>query len=301
MDRDLPELSKDIYLKIAADTDDDRTILNMLSVNKKYNNEELFRYIMYRRYPLLAEKKVRQQEQIRQHYPMIEKPGETWKQLYVRTIHALAYLKEKYDIPYVPHPDFNPFTFGLGSNNKFYLTTIALNLAAEIGNKQLVEFFAQRLRNMEHVLGQWREEGLLYAARGGHIDLVTYFMNLGATDTEFALITAAKGGHLDLLKYLIKYLDERGTPPGLDQAMLAAVETGRKDIVEFLISKGVRNNATGLLYAVMRGHKELVEFFVEQGVTDAAFERALNTAESISARTGKVDILNYLVAFSATR
>ena len=50
------ELNKDTYLYLAQFADD-RTILNMLSVNKKFNDPEFFRQVMTRKYTLLIKYK----------------------------------------------------------------------------------------------------------------------------------------------------------------------------------------------------------------------------------------------------
>ena len=60
------ELNKDTYLYLTRFADD-RTILNMLSVNKKFNDDKFFEEVMRRKYPLLIGFKSDRQ---------------TWKQFY---------------------------------------------------------------------------------------------------------------------------------------------------------------------------------------------------------------------------
>ena len=82
-------LSKDIYeylLNFVEDTD----VINMLSVNKKFCNEELFERVMRKRYPLLIR---------------FKKNG--WRKFYIIMNFYIEKLKEK-DIPYIPLLDFNP-------------------------------------------------------------------------------------------------------------------------------------------------------------------------------------------------
>ena len=83
-------LPKDIYLYL-SDFADDRTILNMLSVNKEFYTEHYFERLLQRRYPLLIKYKTNE---------------ETWKRFYIRVIHNLSLLQEKFDFPYIPNPDF---------------------------------------------------------------------------------------------------------------------------------------------------------------------------------------------------
>ena len=66
---------------------DDRTIIDMLSVNKKFNGEVYFRRILRRKYPLLLN---------------FQKRGETDKRLFIRMTYYIANLG---DIPYIPFRD----------------------------------------------------------------------------------------------------------------------------------------------------------------------------------------------------
>ena len=77
-------LTRDAYeyiLNFANDT----TILNMLSVNKKFRDEKLFEQIMNRRYPDLIKYK---------------KENETFINLYIRMIYFIAKLKEDFGISF---------------------------------------------------------------------------------------------------------------------------------------------------------------------------------------------------------
>ena len=74
------EIPKDLYLYL-INFADDKTILNMLSVNKKYNNDIFFKTIIERRYPYLIN----------------FKRDETWKSFYLRLIHYISKLEEKYN------------------------------------------------------------------------------------------------------------------------------------------------------------------------------------------------------------
>ncbi len=83
-------LSKDIY-EYLLNFVDDRDVINMLSVNKKFCNEVLFERELRRRYPLLAR----------------FKKEKSWRDFYISTIYYLEKLKNL-DIPYMKIYDFNP-------------------------------------------------------------------------------------------------------------------------------------------------------------------------------------------------
>lgn len=88
-------MNKDIYMKIVGEMSD-KDVLSMLSVNKKFNDPEFFRQIMFQRYPLLIK---------------YRKEGESWKMLYLRMVTYILKLKEEYNIDYIPAPSFNPKNF----------------------------------------------------------------------------------------------------------------------------------------------------------------------------------------------
>ena len=85
------DLTKDTY-EYLLNFADDREVLHMLSVNKKFRNEELFEKIVKRRYPLVSR----------------FKKDKSWKEFYIQTIYYLSKLKEKFEIPYIPTLDFEP-------------------------------------------------------------------------------------------------------------------------------------------------------------------------------------------------
>jgi len=93
-------LPTDIY-EYLTNFVDDKTILNMLSVNKKFNSDIFFKRILLRKYPLLLK---------------FQTEEESMKQLFVRMIYSLNKLKERFDIPYIPNINYNPDIF----YNDFY-------------------------------------------------------------------------------------------------------------------------------------------------------------------------------------
>ena len=85
------EISKDVYLEIAR-VADDRTILEMLSVNKKFNSPAFFQEVINRKYPSLFQ---------------FKKNDEDWKQFYLRIVKYTSKLKEefKYTSPLSVDPE----------------------------------------------------------------------------------------------------------------------------------------------------------------------------------------------------
>lgn len=85
-------LTKDTYeyiLNFATDRD----IINMLSSNKKFRNEELFERVMRKRYPLVVRFKEKDM---------------SWKEFFIQTVYYLSKLEENYNLPYLQTLDFDP-------------------------------------------------------------------------------------------------------------------------------------------------------------------------------------------------
>ena len=117
---------------------DDRTILSMLSVNKKFRDENLFKRIIQRKYPLLIE---------------FKKPEETWKHFFVKMTYYIHKLQEDYEIPYIPTKGYDP--------------------------RVLINHYDKY------------NQAMGYAAQGGSLDLVEFFIDKGANDWEFGMRGAA--------------------------------------------------------------------------------------------------------------
>ena len=77
-------LTKDMY-EYLTNFADDRDILNMLSVDKKFSNDEFFRKVLERKYPLLLK---------------FKKENETHKKFYLKLIFYMSKLKTEFNIPY---------------------------------------------------------------------------------------------------------------------------------------------------------------------------------------------------------
>ena len=83
---------KDIYPYI-VNLAEDRDVINMLSVNRKFNDNSYFKRILEKRYPLLLE---------------FKSEDETYKRFYLRMVKYMAKLWEEFKIPYVAEKGFNP-------------------------------------------------------------------------------------------------------------------------------------------------------------------------------------------------
>lgn len=129
------DLTKDTY-EYLLNFANDREVLHMLSVNKKFRNEELFERIMKRRYPLVSR----------------FKKDKSWKEFYIQTIYYLSRLKEKFKIPYIPTLDFEPEVIYKSVKSPNYLQLI-------YPNENILEILQkQHVGNNYHTIGSLKDD-----------------------------------------------------------------------------------------------------------------------------------------------
>ena len=178
---------KDVY-EYMLNFADDETIINMLSVNKHFNDEKFFEKVMKRRYPLLID---------------FRKEKETWKQLFIRMVHILALLDERYGIPYIPTKGCDP----------------------------------QKLLNTK---GNIYNDALICAAVGNNVSVAKYLVeNKNTTDIYNPFHWAARAGSVQVMEYLYdrsKNFPGEGNMLGL--AMVSAIDKEQLPVINFLQQKG---------------------------------------------------------------
>lgn len=208
-------MNKDIYMKMALEMND-RDVLSMLSVNRKFNEPEFFKQVMYHRYPLLIK---------------FRKEGEDWKQLYLRMVTYILKLKEEYDVSYIPAVSFNP-------KRVYY----ELKLQREY-NEDNPDFFQSLI--FEEILGYIGESGdeiLIQYSIHKH-NLV--YKNEALGEMNILLDGIVKGGHLALLQ---KY--GKDFVPGAFTIQYA-IRSGNKEMIDYienLLRRHGRENDYRLLF-----------------------------------------------------
>ncbi len=110
----------------------DRDIINMLAVNKKFNDSIFFERVFKRKYPLLIK---------------FKQENETWKHFYLNVIKHIAKLQEKYSIPYIPHPDFNPVEFYMNNRiwKKSYIQQTSLLYAIKLKDLNIAKIIIKNI------------------------------------------------------------------------------------------------------------------------------------------------------------
>ncbi len=108
-----------------------------------------------------------------------------------------------------------------------------------------------------------KNKAMLFASRYGHIDLVKYFISLGANvlhDNNYAILSATINGHLNVVKYLLA--------SGIDKkrcgvAFQYACELGHLDIVKCLMDESFQR-VNPLNGACENGHLDVVKYLISE-------------------------------------
>jgi ankyrin repeat protein len=197
-------IPKDIY-EYLMNFLDDKTILNMLSVNKKFHNKYYFQRLIKRKYPLLIEFK-----------------KETWKKLFLRMTYYIAKLEEDFGIPYIPTKGYNPEQFYKDHKDYKNIFDWAMGCAAEGGHMEIVKLMIEKdAIDFNYAMAN--------AAEGGHMEIVKLMIEKDATDFNWAMTNAARGGHMEIVKFMI----EKGAT-NFDSPMIDAAYRGHMEIVDYL-------------------------------------------------------------------
>jgi thiamine pyrophosphokinase len=250
-------IPKDIY-EYLMNFLDNKTILNMLSVNKKFHNKYSFQRLIKRKYPLLIEFK-----------------KETWKELFLRISFYIAKL-EILGIPYIPTKGYNPEQFYKKYKDSEDIFDWTMSYAAEGGQMEIVKLMIEK--GATDFDSAMRE-----AAEGGQMEIVKLMIEKGATDFDWAMNYASEGGHMEIVKLLI----EKGATD-FDWGMNEAARGGNMEIVKFMIEKGATDFNWAMTNAAEGGHMEIVKLMIGKGATD------FNTAMADAAEGGHKEIIDYL-------
>ena len=172
---------KDVY-EYMINFADDKTILNMLSVNRKFRDEEFFERIMIRRYPLLIE---------------FRKEGETWKHLFIRMVHILATLQETYQLPYIATKGCNPER--LLKSKDIYKDAAACAAAGD--HVEILKYLIEKKG-----VKIFDSTELTKAAKHGSFKVMDYLLKFHRhpLDLEYAVGSAIFWSNLPSLKFLQK-------------------------------------------------------------------------------------------------
>lgn len=285
------EVSSDIYQHIAL-LSDDRDILNMLSVNKNFNNPEFFKRIIINRYPLLVKYKT---------------PEEDWKYFYLKMIRYIYLAKEEYGFPYIPSQNINPEKVyktlvkeaaGKGDKYDDNIWAKGLSEAVNINRLDLVkDIVTNGFKYLDNI--NYKNHAIYNAAYNGYTDILNYLIDVFQyKNITYILEAFARLGNINFLKqYLNKYYQnpENYENINYNHIMEASIEgTGNIEIINLMISKGANNYNEVLYTASKRGYINIVKLMLSMGANK------LNNALEGAAKNGQIDIVKLLLEKGAT-
>ena len=257
------ELDKDTF-EYLTNFADDRTILSMLSVNKKFNDEQFFKRVIQRKYPLLLK---------------FQKKDESVKSLFIRMTYALAKLQEDYGIPYMSTPKYNPYNFYRNWKGEKKIYNRAMDYAAQVGDLETVKSMIEKgALGYDYTMNQ--------AVEYGHLNIVQFLINKTNGYQDNHLITASTEGHLEIVKYLLEQIVF--DVETINRALRITSSKGHTEVAKLLIQKGATDLNGALIEASEYGHLETVKFLIQQGATN--FSSAIREAKE----SGYTEIVDYL-------
>jgi hypothetical protein len=271
-------LPKDVYLTL-AERADDKTIIQMLSVNKKFNDPKFFQLIFEKKYPLLVR---------------FKKDIESWKNYYLRTIYYLSKLHDDYKLDYVPAPSLNPrfyyYQIKYGNNNISKLRSY-ISYVTETGDLNLINKHKDKFSDKYYM-----KKG---AVRSGNIDIVKYVGDIEPED-NYLMEQAIESRNPNMVEYVLskatepsvmhdvyafigalkiadldqaKYYEIKLRPDGYDYPMEAGIVSGDLDIFKYIAGK--KNHDEGFFIAVETAieydHENILRYILENRLVEKEF------------------------------
>ena len=181
---------------------------------------------------------------------------------------------------------------------------------AGTGDLSVVELFVEGGMPIDAAFGGWT--ALHEAARNGHLAVVEYLIDQGASVGPSVRDVALRGGHGDVVRYLARApgaaraaLADRGIAY-TDSVFIDSAWAGNLEVVKLFVAAGMAVNAakdvgsTALHWAAGRGHLAVVEFLVGAGASvDARNNNWGWTALHLAASGGSLSVVEFLVGAGA--
>ena len=282
-------IPKDVY-EYLANFADDKTIVKMLSVNKKFNDPIFFQRIFSRRYPLLVQ----------------FKKNENWREFYLDMVRYISLLKEKYDFPYIPEQTFNPkeffkFAAEVGKNS---IWPSGLSYAARSGKKDLVDFIIRKHletgKDSDLINSRYLYDlVLMSASKAGVIEMVKYAIEKGARRFDLALYDAIESRNYDTVKFLLEKVNIDSIH--IKNLIRRVADTGEVKILELLLSDPRINSSRDFINSINESlvidaeynDLEIVKILLSYPEITAEF---INRAIMRTAKNGNLEVLKLLIS-----
>lgn len=228
------------------------------------------------------------QRRLGKKYPEIEQykmEGESWKRFFLRAIHYITKLKEKYSFIYTFGDFVNQcwlFNNYISDINKFLLQS------SEKGELALVIYSLDK--------GAKNSSAIYRAAKNGYLNIVKYLTERGTEFYESDLLSdlltiASENGHLDIVQYLVENVEMNAV--NIDDGFIGASYSGYVEIMKYLVKYSAHMDERSLYFASERGHLEAVKYLVENGVN---IKMENNNALRLALENEHLEIARYLIS-----
>ena len=137
------------------------------------------------------------------------------------------------------------------------------------GHLNSVKWVASRIieNNFPHRIENHTLDYVLYkACLNGHMDIVDFLIECGASDWYRGLDYACRGGHLEIAKKIVQI--KKHYPMNIshfNSALSYACQRGNMDVIHWLIQKGANDWTDGLNSACCCGQVEVAKLMLEKG------------------------------------
>ncbi len=250
-------MSERLYLTGNKDTDkivlsnieNDRELLELcktnLTIYKKVCDDDFFYNRLMKKY----------HETLK--YKDYVKPR-SYKDYYLSIIYYIDKLEKTYNVKYKGEgsPELEYKSRNLTPGN--YSVYNALQWASVYGELFLIKYLLQKGYKIS-------DEFLRFAAEGGHLKVVKYFVEKKKKrnlDINIALLFASERGHLPVVEYSVTQGADVSAYD--DKPLRFASRSGRLSVVEYLIKHGA-NPQNGLINAARNGHLNVVKYLIGNG------------------------------------
>lgn len=244
---------------------DEKDIINMLSINKKFSQDSFIERIVLKRYPILSR---------------FNKRKKSVRKFYVNMLNYIYLIFTKNDIPYFEHKSINPQKF-YENNHHEYRLTLLFGYAIEINRMDIAQIILKK--------GVMIRDSLIGAIKSGKIDNVKFILTNNYTISHPELYCAIKRGNFEIIDLLVKH----GGDTTYVNELYYAFKNGNKEIIDYFIERYPSYNR--IMYnASMAGNIECVKMMVEKGATN--FNNCLEAASG----TDNKELVEYLLEKGAT-
>ncbi len=216
----------------------------MLSVNKKFLDEEYYRRVVERKYPELVKMKGKEIKSFGKSYNY----NLNWRNFYIKNMYYMLEIEKVSKIPYfackqIPERIF----YSLGKYRKCqrWLLQTALN----VGNEKIVNLI------VETRLADFERSSLCSAVKGGNMSLVKRIYDYRLhRDLALPIFYAIRKNRKDIIEFLIK--NETVKIEHWNYILSRICTSGEIDNIKYIIGKGANN----ILHCIQLINTKLINF-----------------------------------------